>query len=310
MSGKLLSRVVITVSALILGACDNEVAPVAANSHAPASITLAASSANVLTSAGDTRTITAVVRDSAGREVPASNMQWSSSAAGVATFVIDAEGQITVTAVGDGTTIISARSGDVQASTGIIVRRVLSSVSLTVAARSLDFGATTQLTATAYDARDNAIPNVQGFIFKSDNPATLFVQPNGMVTALLKFGQSQSGVLMATLTRDGVTRSDTVAMDIVPPASVDIAALLLTEFVVPLNPPTGGSGLAHLFRRSDRLDVRLYWASLTSRVTSAEIHGAAAFDQTAEILVQLGPLPTPDSLGVLITSIRAADIRS
>ncbi|MBC8089613.1 MAG: CHRD domain-containing protein [Phycisphaerae bacterium] len=276
----------------------------------PSSIAISAPDTTPLTSAGDTRTLSVVVLNSAGRVIANPSVEWIWGPPGVVTVTNNTSGSLTVTAVGDGTALITARSGAIEGSTKIVVRRALASVSLETPLREVVLGTSTRLTAVALDARNNVIPNVQGFIFRSDNPTTLFAQPDGTVTGLFRFGQTAKATLTATVTRDGITASDTVGMAMIPPPSVDIGALLLTEFVVPLNPPTAGSGIAHFLRQGDRLNARIFWSLLTSRVTSVEIHGAARFDETADLLVNLGPLPASDSLGLVTMSITATDIRS
>lgn len=276
----------------------------------PSSIAINAPATTPFTSAGDTRTFTAIVRNSAGQVIANPSIEWISSATNVATVSNSASGTVTVTAVGDGTASISARSGTIQESVQIVVHRTLASVELLAPSQTVALGSSTRLAAHALDARNTVIPNVQGFIFKSSNPTSLFVQPDGTVTGLFRFNQTTGALLTVSITRDGVTAGDTVSMTLVPPQSVDIASLLLTETVVPIRPSTAGAGLAHLERRGDRLNARIFWSSLTSPVKSVEIHGAAKFDETGDLLVNLGPLPATDSLGLVIMNIAGTDIRS
>lgn len=295
----------------MVAACDNSTAsPAAIDPLVPASITLRAAATGDLTSAGDTRILTAVVKNGRGDVIEHPVVEWSSSAGGVVASVVSigvASG--IVTAINDGTATITARSGAIESAVQIVVHRTLASVSLTTPTKVLEYGTNTQFVATAFDAGHNAIPNVQGFTFTSDNPSAAFVQPNGVVTALFKFPQLPDAAITASLTRDGITATAKVNVIVSLPDFVDYGALMLTENVVPLNPPTRGSGLALFTRAPDRVSYRVLWSDLRSPVTHVQLRGPAAWNENGELLVELGPRPTLDSLGVISGVITRADIQ-
>lgn len=304
-------RAVIFCFVLMIGACDNNsTLPAPIDPMVPTAITLQTSATGVLASAGDIRTITAVVKNGRGEVIAQPNVEWSSSAVGVATVVNSGIGSGTVTAVGDGSATITARSGAIESAIQVVVHRTLASVSLTTPTKVLEYGTSTQFVATAFDARHNAIPNVQGFIFTSNNPTTAFVQPNGVVTALFKFPQLPDAAITASLTRDGITATAKVNVIVAVPDFIDYGALMLTENIVPLNPPTRGSGLALFARSPDRISYRVLWSDLSGPVTHVQLRGPAAWNENADLLVELGPRPTLDSLGVISSVITAADIQS
>ncbi|MBC8089616.1 MAG: hypothetical protein H7Z40_20325, partial [Phycisphaerae bacterium] len=231
-----------------------------------------------------------------GAVVAAPEIQWSSSAPAVAT-VVDNGSATTVTAVNDGVAAITARSGGLSATTQSEVRRALSSITLTKPVRVMEYGTTAQFSATAFDARHNAIPNVQGFTFLSDDPSIAFVQPNGAVTALFKFPQLHDAVITASLSRDGTTATAKVPVVLGEPLETDYGALLLTNFVEPNQPNAFGSGIALINRLADRIAYRVVWSGLTSPVTSVAIRGPIASAGTGDLLVDLLPLPTLDASG-------------
>lgn len=302
---------VITGLALILSACNDYTAPpVIVDPLAPTAIELAPSATGNMTSAGDMRSIVAVVKNSNGAAITQAAVDWKSSAPAVATVVSDGNGAATVTAVGDGTTTISARSGSIENTVNIVVRRALASVTVTLPNRLLEYGFASPIFATAFDARHNAIPNVTGFTYTTDNPSAAFVEPSGIVTALFTFPIRPDAVITATVTRDGVTRSGTVNMMAVEPAVFNTAALLLSENVFPQPVPSLGSGLVIMNRNPTSISSRVLWADLTGAATSVEIRGPGTLADSADVLVELGPLPEPGMPPVVNSLISNASIRS
>lgn len=303
---------VITGLALILSACDGYTAPpISVDPLVPVEIVLAPSATGNMTSAGDTRSIVAVVKNSNGAVITQLAVDWKSSVPAVATIVNDGNGAATITAVGDGTTTISARSGSIESTVNIVVHRTLASVTVTLPNRLLEYGFASPIFATAFDARHNAIPNVTGFIYTTDNPSAAFVEQSGIVTALFKFPIRPDAVITATLTRDGVTRSGTVNMMAVEPAVFNTAALLLSENVFSQQPlPSLGSGLAIMNRNPTSISSRVMWADLTGPATSVQIRGPGALTDSADVLVQLGPLPEAGMPPVINSIISNMSIRS
>lgn len=298
--------------AFLGSACDNDTAPPLVTNHPaiPALLTLSPSSLGVMTSAGDTRNITVVARNSDGAVIDSPEVQWVSNATTVATVTDNGAAGATVVAVGDGLVTITARSGAIESSLQFTVHRILASVTLTAPHRVLEYGSATQLVATAFDARHNAIPNVQGFKFSSDNPSTVFVQPNGVATALFRFPQLADAIITASLTRDGITATSRFNFIVGEPADIDFGALMLTENVQPVRPPTTGSGIALMTRFVDHIAFRVIWSELSGPVSAVQIRGPATVGNQADLFVSLAPLPSLDSLGLITGSITSANIRS
>ncbi|MEO7996960.1 MAG: CHRD domain-containing protein [Gemmatimonadaceae bacterium] len=297
--------------ALILSACNDYTAPTTTvDPSVPAAIALAPSATGNMTAAGDTRSIVAVVKNSKGAAITPAAVDWKSSVPAVATVVNDGNGAATITAVGDGTTTISARSGSIENTATIVVRRALASVTVTLPNRLLEYGLASPIFATAFDARHNAIPNVTGFTYTTDNPSAAFVEQSGIVTALFAFPIRPDAVITATVTRDGVTRSGTVNMMAVEPPVFNTGALLLSENVFPQPLPSHGSGLAIMNRNPTSISSRVLWADLTGPATSVQIRGPGALTDSADVLVQLGPLPEAGMPPVINSLISNASIRS
>ena len=72
-----------------------------------ATVALSLPSTEPLVSAGETRSVTAVVRDGKGSTIPAPSLSWRTNAPAVAT-VIGTDAGATITAIDDGTAVITA----------------------------------------------------------------------------------------------------------------------------------------------------------------------------------------------------------
>ena len=156
-------------------------------------------SATTLTSIGQTVRLTAVVRDQNSQPMPGANVTWSSGNGSVAT--VNAQGL--VTAVGNGSTQITARSGTATASIAVTVAQ--SATRITIAPESatlMSIGATVQLAATVLDQNDQPVSGATVTWTSSDvNVATVSFQ--GLVTAVMN-GSTQitarSGSTSASVT--------------------------------------------------------------------------------------------------------------
>lgn len=271
------------------------------------SVTLALASAGPMVSAGETRAVTAVLRDAGGAVVPSPELSWSSSAPGVATVSGDGA-SATITAVDDGVATITAASGALRGEVAVAVHRTVASVLVSAPAPVLVFGSSMQLTATARDALDNPIAGVTGFTFSSGNPASVVVSEAGLATALFDLHRPPTTVT-ASVTRDGATVSGEVVIIPRPPDVFDHAALLLTEYERPAPVPTLGQG-AVFFTAVDgtRVDYLAVWSALSGPATAVHLHGPATGVEIAEVLVDLPPGPQTESYGSVTGSFTAADI--
>lgn len=273
------------------------------------SIVLSISSSEVMTSAGDTRSVTAMLKKGTSEAgLPAATLEWSSSAPSVATVSVSGT-SATITAVDDGTAIITAANGSAQGTVTVTVRRALAHVVVSAASASLTPGATMQLTATGSDARDNPIDGLRGFTFSSSNPGSVIVSASGLATALFNPFITQGSTVTATLTRDGVTASGSVEIGVVAPPTPDYAGIMLAELVKPDPVPATGIGLLSLFTDGGRVSYSIVWSALSGPATAIHVHGPGNPTQLAGVLVDFVPGTQTTNYGLLTGSFTASDIR-
>ena len=148
-----------------------------------ASIALTAASTDPMPSLGDTRTITAVVKDGSGATIGSPSLTWSSSAPTVAT-VAGSGASATVTSVGNGSATITASSGSVQNTIGVVVAQRATAVALSGIPTSMVPGARVQLTAQARDARQRALSGISGFTYSVADQGIAVINASGLLTAI------------------------------------------------------------------------------------------------------------------------------
>jgi outer membrane protein OmpA-like peptidoglycan-associated protein len=159
----------------------------------PGSATLAALRA--------TTQFSAVAHDQKGRPMAGKMFTWRSSNPSVAT--VSSTGL--VTAVGDGSAMISAASEGVTGSANVMVSRSAASVALAPTSASLNaLGATQQFGASARDPGNSPV-NVT-YTWTSSNPAVATVSPSGLVTAV------GNGTATITANSSGKTAAATVTV--------------------------------------------------------------------------------------------------
>lgn len=196
-----------SLAAIVLSACggggsDGGTPPTPV--RAPAAIALSISSTDVMLSFGESRTLTAVVTDSAAATIDNATVNWSSSAPGVISVSPSTGLTTTASAVSNGSATITATSGTVSATKTSSVAQKFAAVGLTPSVVSLTVSGNRQLTATARDARDNIIGGASGFAFSSNNEPVATVTPTGGLVSAIAAG---TATITATLTRDAVTAS-------------------------------------------------------------------------------------------------------
>ena len=129
---------------------------------------------------GQTQQLTATVFDQNNRVMASAPVVWSSGDAAVAS--VNAS-QGLVTAAGNGTTRVTARSEDVQASADVTVAQLATRIVIEPGpAITLSIGATIQLTAAVLDRNDHPVLNAVA-TWSSDDAAVATVSPAGLVTA-------------------------------------------------------------------------------------------------------------------------------
>ena len=146
-------------------------------------LTVSVSPAEVTLSAlDDTVRLTADVRDPAGQPISGASVIWSSGARSVA----GVDGSGLVTALSNGTTMITARVARASANALVTVMQV--PVGITVTPSRLEFdriGSTARLTASHADANSHVIPGVDvAATWTSVDPSVAIVDSTGLVTAV------------------------------------------------------------------------------------------------------------------------------
>src|SRR5512134_3521390 len=139
-------RLATAVGFIVLAGCGYESSDgVTYPSGTPASVSISATSTEPMTSTGDTLSLTAVVTSASGSVITAPLVAWRTSAPSVAT-VAGSGASATVTAVDDGTAVITAASGSTEGTITVTVRRRLVSIELTGPDSVVVAGDSTQLT--------------------------------------------------------------------------------------------------------------------------------------------------------------------
>lgn len=201
------------IAAILLNACggggDGGTPP--APVRTPASVSVGISSEAAMLSFGDTRTLSAVVKDSVDAPIGDATVTWASSAPGIVSVSPTTGLSTTATAVSNGSATISATSGTKSGSKGTSVLQTFASVALSPSVVPLIVSGTRQLAAVALDARGNSIVGATGFQFGSNNEPVATVTPTGGFVSAVAVG---SATITATLTRDAITASGTTTVNV------------------------------------------------------------------------------------------------
>lgn len=177
----------------------------------PASVAIVITpSADPMGAIGDTRTLTATVRDAAQAVIPGAAVAWSTENSGVATIGSTSGLTTTATAAGNGTTNIRAQSGTVSQTQAVTVAQRLSTAAVTPIDFVLPIGANQQLSPAAKDANGHTISGVTGFTYSSNNEAAATVSASGLVHGVA----SGIATITVSLTRDGTTKTATTDADV------------------------------------------------------------------------------------------------
>jgi len=191
-------------------------APVSVTSVPAASLSISPTTASVVV--GNTAQLTATVRDSTGAVLADRAVNWSSSAAAVAT--VSSTGLVAGVAAGSAT--ISALVDGLSSTVAVTVTTPppapVASVSVSLVDPTLNIGQTTQATATLVDAAGNVLTG-RTIIWSSASPEVATVSASGLVTAVA------AGSASIVATSEGNTSAATVTVAAPPPAPVATVSL-------------------------------------------------------------------------------------
>ncbi|MCH7532172.1 MAG: serine hydrolase [Gemmatimonadetes bacterium] len=199
-----------------LAGCDRTGSPTDTDGPQPPTATAVSISPTTLSfsSVGETRQLTATVRDQNGHTMGGATVSWASANTQVAT--VSSSGL--VTAVGDGSATITASSGSAKASTAVTVLQVAVSIELSdTALRFWELGDTAQITATARDQNGNALTD-DGMMWATSD-STIAKVSDGVVTAI------SPGTATIIASAGQVSAGSFVSVDIFTIRGVQVASL-------------------------------------------------------------------------------------
>ena len=215
-----------------------------------------------MASFGDTRTVTAVVRDAADAVIPGATVTWTVSPSGVVTLSPSSGLATTATATGNGTATITATSGTVTQTKAVTVAQQFASLSVTPATASITATGTRQLTATPRDARGNTM-SLAGTTWTSTDDAVATVSTSGLVTGVV----AGTAKIIGSLTAQSTTKLDTADITVTSgsfPSAAEVTATTTSQF----NPQTVDI--------ADEGTVTWVFQSVTHNVQFAATAGAPA----------------------------------
>lgn len=215
---------------ITLGCGGGSEGPPTGGDPVPATVDLTVSAAGPMVSFGDTRTLTAVVKDAGGATIPGASVSWTASPSGMVSLLPATGLSTTATATGNGTTTVTATSGSATKTQSLTIGQVFAAITLEPPAATVNVAATRQLTATPRDARGNGM-TVGGTTFRSTNDAVATVSTSGLVTG----NAAGAASIIAELT-SGVFKADTTAITVVTssfPTTASVSATNSLQFVPP-----------------------------------------------------------------------------
>ncbi len=128
---------------------------------------------------GATGQFSATVADANGNPIAGGTMAWSSSTVGVATVSTTGAAE----AVSNGTSTITATSGEFEGTAVVTVLQTAATVAVTSPTENVEIGKTVQLTATASDANGNPLTDPE-LSWSSSDPAVATIDATGLVTGV------------------------------------------------------------------------------------------------------------------------------
>ena len=192
---------------------------------AVASVSVAVPATSIV--AGQSERASAVVRDANGVSLPDRAVTWHSSTSTVAS--VDDAGMITALAVGSSVITASAEGVSGQASIDIVAQPPIpvASVSVSLAASSLNPTQTTQASAQTLDANGNALSG-RAISWSSSNTGVATVSGAGLVTAVA------TGTAQIIASSEG--KSGNALLTVAAPPAVPVASVTVSLASSALNP--------------------------------------------------------------------------
>jgi plastocyanin len=141
---------------------------------------------------------------------------------------------ITLTAVGNGASVVTARSGTVTGTHNVSVAQEFASLELTPDPGTVLVGGTLQLLATAHDPGGAALPAGGTIAFTSSDETKATVNGDGLVSGLAA-GTTQ---ITAQASRGGVDRSDGAAITVSTQTFPFAAAVVAGNATQTFTPPS------------------------------------------------------------------------
>jgi uncharacterized protein YjdB len=167
---------------------------------------------------GATSQLTATPRDAAGVALTGRSVNWTTSAATVATV----SGTGLVTAIAAGPATITATSEGITGSVDVTVVPVaVASVAITAPKQALQIGETSQYAAQPKDAQGNPLSG-RGVTWASSQDGVATVSASGLVTAI------SAGSTTISATSESIAGNVIVSVALVPVASVAVTAPKIT----------------------------------------------------------------------------------
>ncbi len=291
---RLIARVALLASLTFIGCRDASKPPA----------TLEASPATLALDVGETRTVTASVKQ--GDETsPATGATWSSSDPAVVAVSGNADGTATVQGVAVGSATLQAKFTDLVASVSVTVSSTtvtLTRLELTPATPSLAAGTKLQLTATGVFS-DGSMRNLSAMAtWASANATILTVSTSGEVTGVA------AGTTTVTATQGGRT------------ASLDVTVTAATLESISLTPPLPSIAVGTtqqfvatgLFSDGSTQDVsaQATWASSATATATIDAAGLATgvAEGTALMTATLGGVSGGTTLTVTAVTLTRIDL--
>lgn len=173
-----------------------------------ASLEMSPASGGTLASLGDQVNFSVVARDAGGSVMSNASVTWSVVPAGTGTLSPTTGLTSRFTASSNGTAKVYATSGSVKDSATITILQVLASLAVSPSSFTKAIGQTQQVTATARDARGNAIDGAAGATqWTSSDESRATVSPAVGTSTTATMVADGSATINASLTVGGVTRA-------------------------------------------------------------------------------------------------------